>query len=252
MKIFLGAEIKPIGELLRDRGLISDEDLKNALALQQERRDKIGRILIDLGYVAERDVVGVLSEQLNVPLFTGAYPAVPVEPAELPYRFLRTCRILPAHLENNVLSLVMADPLDTGTQSAVRLRTGHDLRVFLAAESQIAEELEKLYGGDESPEGRLIETLAEGIGGDDENIEHLRDLASEVPVIRMVNLIISRAVESRSSDIHIEPFEKDLRLRYRIDGVLHNVDAPPNQMRAAIISRIKLMEIGRASCRERV
>ena len=87
---------------------------------------------------------------------------------------------------------------------------------------------------------RLIETLGEGFG-DDENIEHLRDLASEVPVIRMVNLIISRAVESRSSDIHIEPFEKDLRLRYRVDGVLQNIDPPPNQLRAAIISRIKLM-----------
>src|SRR5204863_834523 len=125
-------------ELLRDRGLISDEDLRNALALQQERREKIGRILIDLGYVAERDVVGILSEQLKVPLFTGEYPAVPVEPAELPYRFLRTFRILPAHLENNVLSLIMADPLDTETQSAVRLRTGHEVRVFLASDSQIS------------------------------------------------------------------------------------------------------------------
>jgi len=241
MKTFLGAEIKPLGELLHDRGLVSDEDLKNALALQHERREKIGRILIDLGYVAERDVVSVLSDQLKVPLFTGEYPAVPIEAAGLPYRFLRAFRILPARIENNVLTLVMADPLDTETQSAVRLRTGHDIRVFLAAESQIAEELEKLYGGEESSEGNLIETLGDGFGGDDENIEHLRDLASEVPVIRMVNLIISRAVESRSSDIHVEPFEKDLRLRYRIDGVLHNVDAPPNQMRAAIISRIKLM-----------
>src|ERR1051326_1422954 len=86
-----------------------------------------------------------------------------------------------------------------------------------------------------------MEKVGEGLASDDENIEPRRDLASETPVIRMVNLIISRAVESRSSDIHIEPFEKDLRLRYRIDGVLHNVDPPPNQMRAAIISRIKLM-----------
>jgi len=241
MKTQLVAEIKPIGELLRNRGLISDEDLKNALALQQERREKLGRILVDLGYVSERDVVSTLSDQLGIPVFTDEFPAVPVEPAALPYRFLRTFRVLPVHLEGNVLSLVMVDPLDTETQSAVRLRTSHDIRVFLAAESQIAEELERLYGGEESPEQKLIETLGEGFSTDDENIEHLRDLASEVPVIRMVNLIISRAVESRASDIHIEPFEKDLRLRYRVDGVLHNVDAPPNQMRAAIISRIKLM-----------
>jgi len=241
MKSLLGIEIRPLGELLRDRGLISEEDLKNALALQQERREKLGRILIDLGYVAERDVVAILSEQLRMPIFSGEYPAVPVEPAALPYRFLRSFRILPVHLEDNVLSLAMADPLDTETQSAVRLRTGYEIRVFRAPESQIAEELERLYGGEESSEGKLIETLGEGFATDDENIEHLRDLASEVPVIRMVNLIISRAVESRASDIHIEPFERDLRLRYRVDGVLHNMDAPPNQLRAAIISRIKLM-----------
>jgi general secretion pathway protein E len=241
MKAFIGAQTKPIGELLLNRGLISDEDLKNALALQQERHEKLGRILVDLGYVAEREIVSTLSEQLNVPVFTGEYPAVPVEPTALPYRFLRVFRVLPAHLEDNILTLVMADPLDTETQSAVRLRTGHEIRVFLAGESQISEQLEKLYGGEENSEGKLIETLGEGFATDDENIEHLRDLASEAPVIRMVNLIISRAVESRASDIHIEPFERDLRLRYRIDGVLHNVDAPPNQMRAAIISRIKLM-----------
>jgi general secretion pathway protein E len=241
MKTLLGIETKPIGELLRERGLISDEDLKNALALQKERPEKLGRILVDLGYVAERDVVSSLSDQLKIPVFTGEYPAVPVEPAALPYRFLRAARILPAHMEDNVLLLVMADPLDTETQSAVRLRTGYELRVYIAAESIIGEQLEKLYGGEDSAEGKLIETLGEGFATDDENIEHLRDLASEAPVIRMVNLIISRAVESRASDIHIEPFERDLRLRYRIDGVLHNVDAPPNQMRAAVISRIKLM-----------
>src|SRR6185436_19239773 len=122
MSTFLGTEIKPIGELLRDRGLISDEDLKNGLALQQERGDKLGRILVDLGYLSERDVVGTLSDQLKVPVFTGEYPAVPVEPAALPYRFLKTARILPAHVEDKVLILVMADPLDAETQSAVRLR----------------------------------------------------------------------------------------------------------------------------------
>jgi general secretion pathway protein E len=115
------------------------------------------------------------------------------------------------------------------------------LKIYLGTESEILDQLEKLYGGDENGNEKLIETLGDGFAGDEENIEHLRDLASETPVIRMVNLIISRAVESRASDIHIEPFEHDLRLRYRIDGVLHNVDAPPNQMRAAIISRIKLM-----------
>ena len=240
----IAQEKKLFGELLRDRGLISEEDLNNALALQKERRgDKLGRILVDLGYVAERDVLKVLSEQLGISIFEGEYPAVPIEPAKLPLRFLRTFHTIPVHVENDVLSIVMADPLDLETQSAVRLRTGFKLNVSLGAESEIVEQIERLYGSgsEESGGEKLIETIGDAFGADDENIEHLRDLASEVPVIRMVNLIISRAVESRSSDIHIEPFERDLRLRYRIDGVLHNVDPPPYQLRAAIISRIKLM-----------
>jgi general secretion pathway protein E len=236
----VATEKKLLGQMLRERGLLSEEDLKNALALQQERKDKLGRILIDLGYVSERDVLSVLSEQLEIPLFGGEYPAVPIEATRLPYRFLRTFHTIPVHVESDLLSVVMADPLDLETQSAVRLRTGFRLRLNLGSESEITQQLEKLYGGDDTGGDRLIETIAD-LGSDEDNIEHLRDLASEVPVIRMVNLIISRAVESRASDIHIEPFERDLRLRYRVDGVLHNIDPPPNQLRAAIISRIKLM-----------
>jgi general secretion pathway protein E len=237
----VAVERKPLGQMLLERGLISEDDLKNALALQQERKDKLGRILIDLGYVAERDVFSAVSEQLQVPLYRGEYPAVPIEPTKLPFRFLRTFHVIPVHIESDVLSLVMSDPLDVETQSAIRLRTGFKLDVHLGSETEVQEQLDKLYGGEANGGDKLIETVGEAFGTDDENIEHLRDLASEVPVIRMVNLIISRAVESRSSDIHIEPFEKELRLRYRVDGVLHNIDPPPNQLRAAIISRIKLM-----------
>src|SRR5213594_4806125 len=240
MKILLASETKPLGQLLLERGLISEEDLKNALVLQQERTDKIGRILIDLGYVAERDILAVVSDQLKVPIFDGEYPAVPIEADRLPFRFLRAFNVIPVHLENGVLRIVMADPLDLETQNSIRLRTGFALQVFLGVEAEIQAQLERLYGGEENTTEKLIETLGD-FGADDENIEHLRDLASEAPVIRLVNLIISRAIESRASDIHIEPFEKELRLRYRVDGVLQNMDQPPNALRAAIISRIKLM-----------
>ncbi len=241
MNLLLSTETRPLGQMLRERGLISEDDLKNALALQQERRDKLGRILVDLGYVAERDVLNVVSEQLKVPIFNGEYPAVPVESAGLPFRFLRAFNAIPVHVEDKVLSLVMADALDVETQNAARLRSGLELQVFMAPESDIQQQLERLYGDEENSSEKLIETLGDAFGGDDENIEHLRDLASEVPVIRLVNLMISRAVESHASDIHLEPFERDLRLRYRVDGVLHNMDSPPNPLRAAIISRIKLM-----------
>src|SRR5215831_8961040 len=118
MKVSLARETRPLGQMLQDRGIISEEDLNNALALQKERPDKLGRILIDLGYVAERDVLTVLSEQLRINLFSGEYPAVPIETTKLPLRFLRNFHTIPVHLEENVLSVVMADPLDMETRSA--------------------------------------------------------------------------------------------------------------------------------------
>jgi general secretion pathway protein E len=238
MKALLAFERKLFGELLQDHGLISDGDLANALSLQADRTDRIGKILTDLGFVSERDVLSVLSEQIDVPIYGGEYPAVPIHPDKLPYRFLHAFSVVPVHQEDNELSLVMADPLDFETRSAISQRTGLDLKVFLDNGTVILGHLERLYRGSEGDD-RLIETLGDGLA--DDNIDQLRDLASEAPVIRMVNLIISRAVESRASDIHIEPFEKELQLRYRVDGVLHNVDSPPNQLRGAIISRVKLM-----------
>ena len=239
MKALLSTDRKLFGEVLLEKGLISDEDLSNALSLQKESGDRIGKILVDLGFVSERDVLSALSEHIAVPVFTGDFPAVPFEADNLPYRFLRVSAAIPVHMERGeLLSVVMADPLDVETRSAIRLTTGCDLNVYLAPESEILDQLDRLYGEDGDNE-QIIETL--GDSRNDEDVEQLRDRASEVPVIRMVNLIISRAVESRASDIHIEPFEKELQLRYRIDGVLQNIDPPPNNVRAAIISRIKLM-----------
>ena len=163
MKALFTTETKPLGEMLRLRGMVSEEDLKSALALQQQRKDKLGRILVDLGYVAERDLLNVLSEQLKIGIFEGEFPAVPIEPSKLPLRFLRTFLTIPVHLESNVLSLVMADPLDRETQSAIRQRTGFGLKVYLGTEAEILDQLEKLYGGEEGANEKLIETLGDGL-----------------------------------------------------------------------------------------
>ena len=146
MKALLAFDRKLLGELLQERDLLSDEDLNNALSLQAERSDRIGKILTDLGFVSERDVLSVLSGQIDVPLFTGEYPAVPIEAEKLPYRFLRSFKVLPVHLADDVLSLVMADPLDSETQSAIRLRTNYGQRVYLAPASDVIAQLDRLYG----------------------------------------------------------------------------------------------------------
>ncbi|MEW5975189.1 MAG: type II secretion system ATPase GspE [Acidobacteriota bacterium] len=237
---------KLLGQLLVERNLISPQELQSALALQRERKDKLGRILLDLGYLAERDLVAVLSEQHGTRLVVAAeYPAVPLELGRLSSKFLRQFKVLPLDLDGNQLTVAMADPSDAETIDSIRLFTGYELKVNLGMEQEITDALDRYYGSDERAVGRLVEESADALAGSysevSEDIEHLRDLASEVPVIRMVNLMISRAVERRASDIHIEPFEKEFRVRYRIDGILQNVEAPPISLKAAVISRVKLM-----------
>ncbi|PYV38787.1 MAG: type II secretion system protein GspE [Acidobacteria bacterium] len=236
---------KLIGQLLVERNLISPAELLSALALQRERKDKIGRILLDLGYLAERDLLAVLSEQHNASLILAEqFPAVPLELEKLSYKFLKQFKVLPLDLEDKVLTVAMADPSDTETLESIRLFTGYETKIHLGLEHEISDALERFYGSGDGLLGKSFDAGDKLIGetlDTGEDIEHLRDMASEVPVIRMVNLMISRAVERRASDIHIEPFEKEFRVRYRIDGILYNVDSPPVQLKPAIISRVKLM-----------
>jgi general secretion pathway protein E len=228
-----------LGEILIERKKIDKDELERALELQKERGDKIGKILVDMGLIAQRDVLAALSDQLGVPLVTvdGPPPAAP-EIEGLSQRFLRQCKAYPLALVDAVLTVAMADPLDFETVSALRAYSGLPVRTALAAEQEILDAIERHYG--EPDRGALA-----GAEGDDEqataDLEHLRDMASEAPVIRLVNTMIADALEKRASDIHIEPFEKEFRVRFRVDGVLFNQETPPRELKAAIISRLKLM-----------
>ena len=227
-----------LGEILIERKLITEEDLTRALELQKERGDKIGKTLVDMGFVAMRDVLAALSDQLGVPLVSiDGPPAVSTETEALSPRFLRQFRCLPVGRDDHTVTLAMADPLDVETVSAVRSCTGLKVSTVLAGEQEILDAIDKYYGETARGESAIDPENADAA----EDLEHLRDMASEAPVIRLVNAIIAQAVEKRSSDIHLEPFEKEFRIRYRIDGVLYNQEAPPREMKAAMISRVKLM-----------
>jgi general secretion pathway protein E len=227
-----------LGEILIERKLISDEDLERALELQKERGDKIGKTLVDMGFVAMRDVLAALADQLGVPLVAiDGPPSVSTETEALSPRFLRQSRCLPVGRDDHTVTLAMADPLDVETIAAVRNCTGLKISTVLAAEQEILDAIDKYYG--QSARGET-DLLADGSEAS-EDLEHLRDMASEAPVIRQVNAIIAQAVEKRASDIHLEPFEKEFRIRYRVDGILYNQDPPPREMKAAMISRVKLM-----------
>ncbi|MGD0047661.1 MAG: type II secretion system ATPase GspE [Bryobacteraceae bacterium] len=227
-----------LGEMLVEHGKIEAAELDRALELQRERGDKLGKILVDMGLVAQRDVLAALSEQLDVPLVTidGPPPSAP-EIEGLSYRFLRQSRAFPVALNDSVLTVAMADPMDFETVAAIRSFSGLQIQTALAAEQEVVDAVDKHYADGERQ-------VLSGGGEDEEalaDLEHLRDMASEAPVIRLVNAMIADALEKRSSDIHIEPFEKEFRVRFRVDGVLSNQETPPRELKAAIISRLKLM-----------
>jgi len=237
---------KLLGQMLVEKGLIDEEELRTAVTALKTSREKIGRILVDLGYISERDLLLTLSEQLEIPVMTPEeFPAVPAVENTFSLRFLKQCKLAPISIDEKTITVVMSDPLDAGTLDAVRQYTGLEIKIFMATENEVLDLVEKFYGSSSSSFGRIIEGIGEGdvdsLSDDIEDVEHLKDLASEAPVIRLVNMLISRAIEGRASDVHIEPFEKDLKVRYRIDGILHDVESPPKKLKAAVISRIKIM-----------
>ena len=195
-----------------------------------------------LGLVSEREVAETLAQLLDLPLASEAdYPDLPLPDERISVNFLKEARILPLADTADGLTVAMADPLDRYTIGAMQLFAGKPVLAWVGVPADIEAALERLFGRS----GTTGDTIQPGgerdeLGAEDD-VQRLRDLASEAPVVRIVNRLISRAVESRASDIHIEPLEHNLRVRYRIDGVLREVETPPLQLRAAIISRVKIM-----------
>jgi general secretion pathway protein E len=227
----------PLGQIFIERGLIAAEDLDRALELQRERRgEKIGKILMDMGYIAQRDLLLALSVQLSLPIAQLAAPASAPELEGMSPRFLRQSLIFPLAIEEGTLTLAMADPLDFETINAVQTFSRLEVNPQLAGEQEILDAIDRFYNED----SRETASMEAGTG-DEEDLEHLRDMASEAPVIRLVNAMIAQAIEKRASDIHIEPFDKEFRIRFRVDGVLFNQEQPPRELKAAIVSRLKLM-----------
>ncbi len=232
----------PVCAHLQANGRLKSTDLRRAQAYQEQHGGDLVTLLVRLGLVSERDVAEAEAALLDLPLVRTA--DLPDEAPELPdisVRFLKQNLILPIAESNGDLTVVMANPRDEFARQALAMASGKNLIARVGIASEIENGIEKLLGGGRSAMGQIVESLGGEQEGDLEDVEHLRDLASEAPVIRLVNLIMQRAVESRASDIHIEPFENRLKVRYRVDGVLQEVEAPPAKSTAAVISRVKIM-----------
>ena len=235
---------KRLEDILIERGKLDPANLARALRVQAaDHQEAIGTILVRAGMVSERDVVEALSAQLDLPVVAlTEYPELPVLEERVATRFIKESRALPLHEDEEHLVLAMVDPLDAYVLNAFRLVTHRRITARLAVPSELDAAFERLYGSGKSSMDQIVgevETRDDDSGNED--LQHLKELASEAPIIRLVSLIISHALEARASDIHIEPFENRLIVRYRVDGVMHEVESPPRRFSAAVISRIKIM-----------
>ncbi|NNE84899.1 MAG: type II secretion system ATPase GspE [Alphaproteobacteria bacterium] len=232
----------PLLDLLVENGKIDHREAERVNRLANETHEQTDILLTRLGLITEEALARLLSQLLGMPLVERSeYPESPLLENQLEINFLREYRVLPLAETEQGLVVAMANPLDDYALSALRLATDNPIvaRVGIPAEIEAAFEA-MLASGDVEVEALDVDGLR-SFDDSGEDINRLRDLASEAPVIRLVNSIIGRAVETRASDIHIEPFERALRVRYRIDGVLRDMQSPSNSLRAAVISRVKLM-----------
>ena len=234
-----------LAECLIERQMLSSEEMERVRQLQEEQQAPLSRLVVELGFLSEEDLLPVMRDHFDLPLMSlRDVPNTPL-PIDLPANigdFFKLARMVPVKIDGRDLIVAIADPMELSRLHAIELATGLRVKAVLAKEKEIAARIEALYGGSYTADGTTEES-AQGFDGiaEDEDVAHLRDMASEVPVIRLVNQMLVRALESRASDVHIEPFENQLKVRYRIDGILHEVESPPRQLKGAVISRLKIL-----------
>ena len=241
--------VERLGEILISQGKLDPANLDRALKVQESalgagpNTEKLGSILTRLGMISGRDLAEALARQRGWTIVESTeFPELPILEEAVSPRFLQEVRAIPVKETESEVVLAMTDPADHYTVRALAAATQKNIVPRLLSSTDFDIVYEKLYGSGKSSMGQIVDNIATR---DDEqdfgDIEQLKDLASEAPVIRLVNLIINHALERRASDIHIEPFENRLIVRYRIDGVLHETESPPRRLSAAVISRIKIM-----------
>ena len=236
---------RPLGRILLDQGVVNAETLEEALGRAKATSTRIGNILIDMGAVSPDDVARAVAVQEGVPFLSAEeLPSTPPTLKNLSPKYLRQYVACPVAVEGSVVTVAAADPTNPLLLDDLRQTLGLTVKLCVATAPAILEAIERAYGANTALQ-KIVEGMgsagAEGDGGQEEDVNHLRDMAFEAPVVRLVNLLIEEALVADASDIHIEPFEDTLRVRYRIDGLLYDQEAPPRRLQAALTSRIKIM-----------
>jgi general secretion pathway protein E len=225
--------------------IIPPETLEDALVRAGEERRRLGEVLTSEGTVTATDLLRAIATQQGLPYLSAEeLPSVPLALKDLSPKYLRQHMACPISLEGSVLTVATADPTNPLLQDDLQHSLGLTVKLCVAPAPAILEAIERAYGANTA-----LQKIVEGMGptGSDrdgefeEDLNHLRDMAFEPPVVRLVNVLIDGALAADASDIHIEPFEDSLLVRYRIDGLLYDQEAPPRRLRAALTSRIKIM-----------
>ncbi len=240
---------RPLGEILRETVKLPQERIEEALALQkgEQAGTRLGEILVRLKAVSEEDVLRALAVQLDLPFLAQILPeTIPGDlAAKVPIHFAKQARVLPLGMAGDAVRIAVADPLDTAAQDSVAMLLGAQISPEVAPASVVLDAINAVYDRAANEHEKLMEDLEtsdlEAVAHELEEPTDLLDADDEAPIIRLVNSLMFRAVKERASDIHILPEEKDISVRYRIDGVLREVIRPPKRYQASIASRIKIM-----------
>ena len=240
-----------LGQMLIKAGIISEEQLKHALEEQKKSGGKIGYNLVKLGFASEEDITSFLSEQYGVPSINLRHfeideAILKLIPSEVAQKYL----IIPINRTGATLTIAMADPTNVFAMDDIKFMTGYNVEPVVASEMAIREAIDQYYGSSHSIElKKVMDEMAESeaehleVLEEEEEIDisKIESASEEAPVVKLVNLILTDSIRKGSSDIHLEPYEKDFRVRFRIDGVLYEMMHPPMQLKDAMISRVKIM-----------
>jgi type IV pilus assembly protein PilB len=236
------------GELLVDRGRLTPDQLEQALRARPDPRERLGQTLVRLGLLDEGDVVRFLGEQFSLPV-ASAEALSKADPAAVrlvPEHLARQANLIALGRDGDALDVAVGDPLDVVSLDHLRAITGCVVRVWVAKPSEVREAIEEFYQEIRATEkvGEILENIdltAGETGEEDVDLATLRQQVEDAPVVRLVNLMLAEAIDSRASDIHVEPLRDRIMIRFRIDGVLHEAMKPPKHLQMAITSRIKVL-----------
>ncbi len=240
-----------LGQMLIDAGLVTEEQLKEALEQQRKQGGKIGYNLVKLGYVKEEDITNFLSEQYDVPAINLRHfeideSVIKLIPSEVAQKYL----IIPVNRTGATLTIAMVDPTNVFAMDDLKFMTGYNIEPVVASEIAIREAIDQYYGSSHALElKKVMDEMAESEADQLEVLEEEEDIdlakleaaTEEAPVVKLVNIILTDSIKKNASDIHLEPYEKDVRVRFRIDGVLYEMMNPPMKLKDAITSRMKIM-----------